>query len=120
MKFLRMHLLRSPLPAFLISLLAAGCVSTYHMKYEEVDAEGGYITFSIEESVPPGGKKLSEGSAQASVDADGGWGLLINGEAQTDAAGTAEFYRAIVSSAVQAAIAAAAAAAVPPSIEALP
>lgn len=120
MKFLRMNLIRSPLPAFLISLLAAGCVSTYHMKYEEVDAEGGYITFSIEERVPPGGKKLSEGSAQASVDADGSWGLLINGEAQTDAAGTAEFYRAIVSSAVQAAIAAAAAAAVPPSIEALP
>ena len=97
--------------ALLAVLLLSGCVSTHEVQYEEVNADGSYISTHVIERVPPGGKKLSEGQTQAGVEADGSWELLINGQAETDAEGTAEFYRAIVSEAIKAGIAAGLAAA---------
>jgi hypothetical protein len=104
----------------LAALLLAGCVSTHEVKYEEVNQDGSYISTWVRESVPPGGKKLSEGQTQAGVDADGSWDLIINGTAETDAQGTAEFYRAIVESAIQAGIAAGLAAAAAGAVPAIP
>ncbi|OPZ06305.1 MAG: hypothetical protein BWZ08_02305 [candidate division BRC1 bacterium ADurb.BinA292] len=94
-----------------LALLLASCVSTHEVKYEEVNADGSYISTHVIERVPPGGKKLSEGQTQAGVEADGSWELLINGQADTDAQGTADFYRDIITAAIEAGIAAGLAAA---------
>lgn len=94
-----------------LALLLASCVSTHEVKYEEVSADGSYISTWVRESVPPGGKKLSDGQTHAGVKADGSWDLVINGAVDTDATGTAEFYKAVVQSAIQAGIAAGLAAA---------
>lgn len=97
--------------ALLAVLLLSGCVSTHEVQYEEVNADGSYISTHVIERVPPGGKKLSEGQTQAGVEADGSWDLIINGRAETDATGTADFYRDIIAAAIEAGIAAGLAAA---------
>jgi len=66
----------------------AGC-STYSVHYEETQEDGSYITVRIMESIPPGGKRVSQGSANVGVDAEGTWHLDIGAEADTDALGTA-------------------------------
>ena len=68
----------------------AGCASTHEVRYSE--SPDGAIETYVFESVPPGGKKLSEGSTHAGVAADGSWDLTINGRVDTDATGTAQFY----------------------------
>ena len=106
--------------SLLIVLMLSGCVSTHEVKYEEVNQDGSYISTWVRESVPPGGKKLSEGETQAGVAADGSWDLVINGRAETDAERTAEFYRAIVAEAIKAGIAAGLAAAAAGAAPAIP
>jgi len=93
--------------ALLAVLLLSGCVSTHEVQYEEVNADGSYISTHVIERVPPGGKKLSEGQTRAGVDADGAWDLRINGASETDAEGTAALIRAAIEAGVAAGLAAA-------------
>lgn len=76
----------------LAALLVSACASTHEVRYSETNPDGTRIETYVFESVPPGGKKLSEGATHAGVKADGAWDLTINGKADTDAQGTAQFY----------------------------
>lgn len=99
--------------AALLLLPLCSCISTLEVTYEEVQPDGSYILTKVKERVPPGGKKLSEGSTRAAVAPDGSWDLTVNGAAETDGEGTAAFYEnlgAIAFNAIAAYLAAQAAA----------
>ena len=91
-----------------IGLVLSGC-STYKVIHTETATDGTVYSTAIEESVPPGGRKLSEGMADIGVNVDGSWHLKLGSTTDTDAAGTADLIRGVVRDSIASAIAASAA-----------
>ncbi len=83
--------------------LLFGC-STYQVDYTEQD---GAITISVKESVPPFGKKLSEGKVTVTVnnDEEGGWVIDVGANADTDATQTGDMTMKLMDKMIDAGIA---------------
>lgn len=69
-------------------LFLVGC-STYSVQHQETNPDGTTYKTVLRESVPPGGKKISNGTAHIGVEGDGSWGIDLGAKTDSDATGTA-------------------------------
>ena len=86
----------------MLAALSTGC-SFYRVSHHEDYAKDGTMTGSttgISKLVPPGGKDLSEGSLDLSVDKEGAWKMGLGEHSQTDLTGTAALLQGLVNTLV--------------------